>query len=111
MRDTIFIPLTIRWMIDDVCLLFCSARPPRCGRVVVDMSVLFCRRRVGFHAMLRPEYNLHFFSAPRSRGHHGHARTSTTKRERDMFSCIDARSNFPLFCIYFCLLAVVCHFR
>jgi hypothetical protein len=46
---------------------FRSARPPRCGRVVVDMPVLFCRRRTGFHALLRAEYNSRF-SLRRGRG-------------------------------------------
>jgi hypothetical protein len=66
---------------------FRSARPPRCGRVVVDVSVLFRRRRAGFHALLRAEYNSRFFPASRSRGHHGHACTSTTKGEREREKC------------------------
>ena len=40
---------------------FHSARPPRCGRVVVDVPVLFHRRRAGFHVLLRAEYNSRLF--------------------------------------------------
>jgi hypothetical protein len=70
---------------------FRSARPPRCGHVVVDVPVLFRRRRAGFHALLRAKYNSCFFLR---RGRGGttvmHARARRRERERQMFSCIDA---------------------
>jgi hypothetical protein len=105
MRDTIYIPLTIRWMIGDVCLPF---RPPttlwsrgrgRASAIPSSSCWFSCV------ATSRVQFTFVFFPVPRSQGHHSHARTSTTKRERWTFFCIDARSNFPPFCIYFCLLA------
>lgn len=95
---------TIRTVLDDTrCVT--SVPPTTLWTVVVDVPVLF---RAGFPALLRAaEYNprLVFFSpcasvagAPRSCMHDG---------ERQTFF-IDARSNFPLFCIHFCLFATVC---
>jgi hypothetical protein len=65
---------------------FRSARPPRCGRVVVDVPVLFCRRRAGFHALLRAEYNSRF-SLSRGRGGTTviHARARQRERETNVF--------------------------
>jgi hypothetical protein len=80
MRDTIFIPLTIRWIIGDVCLPF---RPPTTlwsrGRGRADAIP---SSSCWFSCAVTSIVQFAFFSAPRSRGHHGHARTSTAKRER-----------------------------
>jgi hypothetical protein len=66
---------------------FRSARPPRCGRVVVDVPVLFRRHRAGFHALLRVEYNSRFpcaafAGAPRSCTHE---HDKERERERYVF--------------------------
>jgi hypothetical protein len=90
MRDTIFILLTIRWMIGDVCRLpfrlsttLWSRGSGRAGSIPSSSCWFSCA------ATSRVQFI--FFPASRSRGHHGHARTSTTKgeRARKMFSCID----------------------
>jgi hypothetical protein len=67
-----------------MCAAFRSACPPRCGRVVVDVPVLFRRRRAGFHALLRVEYNSYFFLR-RDRGGTTvmHARARRRERERE----------------------------
>jgi hypothetical protein len=90
---------------------FHSARPPRCGRVVVP--VLFHRRRAGFHVLLRVKYNSRlFFSCASVAGHHSHARTSMTKREMDIFlyRCSIEFSSvlyiFLLACLLLCIILI-----
>jgi hypothetical protein len=67
-----------------MCAAFRSACPPHCGRVVVDVPVLFRHRRAGFHALLRAEYNSRFFLR-RDRGGTTvmHARARQRERERE----------------------------
>jgi hypothetical protein len=94
---------------------FHSARPPRCGRVVVDVSMLFHRRRAGFHVLLRAEYNSRLFfpcasvaGAPQSCTHE-----HDEERERDghfLYRCSIEFSSvlyiFLLACLLLCIILI-----
>jgi hypothetical protein len=83
MRDTIFILLTIRWMIGNVCRLPFRLPTTLWSRGSGRASSIR-RRRAGFHALLRAEYNSRFFL---HRGRGGttvmHARARRRERERE----------------------------